>query len=389
MDWVKLRQSIPALKDQIYLNTGVSGAPPLQSVEEEQRWVRKIGERGPGRPDVMEAAARRVDGVRSSVAALVGAGAHEIALTQSCSDGIALVAAGLPWTEGDEVIVSQLEHISGLIPWFDLQRRAGIKVRTVPLRDGRLHVDDVAGAITSRTKLICLSHVVYTTGARLPVDDVAALARERGVLLLVDGAQGPGHILFDVKRLGCHFYAAPGQKWMLGPDGTGFLYVEEQSLGHVAPTRLGWASVEPDGAAAEQFSFKEGAARYETAGKHTPSLAALGCSVDMLHKIGVGNIEQRILHLVGHVRTGLAGVPGLQFVTPEDENVWSGLLVFTLANNNADDVVDTLWRNHRIVCRTIPRFDAVRISVHAYNTIDELDTVVAAVKEIAVQRRLQ
>lgn len=383
MAWRALRENIPALNKQVYLNTGVSGPATLAALEEELMWVRHLAENGPGRPDIMEAAFEHVERVRGVVGGFIGANADEIALTHSCSDGIALVAAGLAWQPGDEVIVSDLEHPSGLLPWYDLHRRFGVNVRWVSLRDGQLHVDDVAAAVTPRTKLICMSHVAYNTGARLPVQPVAQLARERDVLLLVDGAQGPGQIVVDVKQLGCHFYACAGQKWMLGPDGTGALYVEAESLDRVAPTLIGWASVVHDGSPAAKFEFKPGAARFEVAGKNIPALAGLAFALDGLQTVGVADIEERIIRLVTHVREELAGVPGLRFVTPNDESTWSGLVVFRFDALSPDDTVKALWENHRIVCRTIPQYDAVRISVHAYNTVDELDLLVTALKELA------
>src|SRR5690606_22066608 len=197
--WQELRDTIPALRHQTYLNTGVSGPPPAFALEEELRWTRWLAETGPGRPDVMQAAFAELDRVRATLARFTGAAADEVALTQSCSNGMAVVAAGLDWRPGDEVLVSEeLEHMSGLLPWYDLERRRGVVVRTVPAREGAAKAEDFEGAITDRTKLICMSHVAYNTGTRLPVEEVARLARERGVLLLVDGAQGPGNVPVDV-----------------------------------------------------------------------------------------------------------------------------------------------------------------------------------------------
>lgn len=383
MDWRALRENIPALRGQVYLNTGVSGPSPLSAMEEEIAWVKRLAKEGPGRPDVMTAAWEHQEKVRADVASFIGAQPEEVVLTQSCSDGIALVAAGLSWHPGDEVIISDLEHISGLLPWYDLARRKGVIVRSVPLREGHLFAEDVVAAMSERTKLICMSHVAYNTGARLPVQEVAEIARERGVLVLVDGAQGPGQIDVDVKALGCHFYACAGQKWMLGPDGTGALYVADDALDMLTPTHLGWASILHDGSPADQFTWKPGAARLEVAGKHVPSLASLAASLDSLRAVGMVEIEDRIHRLVQYARPRMAEVPGLAFITPEDVTTWSGLIVFTVDGPTPDDAVTDLWQRHRIVCRTIPQFGALRISIHAYNTEEELDTLVGALHELA------
>ena len=123
-DWRELRASIPALRHQVYLNTGVSGPPPLFAIEEEVWWARHIAETGPGRPDVFTGAMEEAERVRGVLAAFIGADADEVALTRSCSDGISLVAVGLDWKAGDEVLVApELEHVAGLVPWYDLQRQ--------------------------------------------------------------------------------------------------------------------------------------------------------------------------------------------------------------------------------------------------------------------------
>lgn len=388
LDWRTLRDSIPALRDQVYLNTGVSGPPPVFSIEEEISWTRRLAETGPGRPDVFEAVFAETERVRETLAEFIGAKADEVALTQSCSDGIALVAAGLDWQPGDEVLVAQeLEHVSGLLPWYDLQRKHGVVVRVVSADDYRLRVDDVARAMTDRTKLICMSHVSFNTGAKLPVADVAQLARERGAMLLVDGAQGPGHVVTNVRELGCHFYSCAGQKWMLGPDGTGALFVSEDAVDAVQAVLMGWATVVHDGSPPEQFRLHDNARRFEVAGKHVPSLAALARSVRALQAVGMAEVESRIHRLVGKLRNGLAAIDGVELITPDDPALWSGLVVFRIDGMDVEEAVKTLWERWRIVIRWVPSPRALRASVHVFNTEEELDLLVEAVKELAASAR--
>ncbi len=378
-----LRQTIPALKGQVYLNTGVSGPPPERVLATEVSWARRLGEQGPGRVDVLTEAAGELERVREALARLVGAGTDEICLTHSCSEGLAIVAAGLGWREGDEVLVSDLEHISGLLPWFHLARQRGVAVRYIPSRAGALRVDDVIEALSERTRLICMSHVAYNTGAVLPVAEVADVARSRGVFLLVDGAQGPGQVPVDLNSLGCHFYAAAGQKWLLGPDGTGFLYVDREALEAVAVTLLGWASVMHEDRPAEQFRFHPGARRFEVAGLHVPSFAALGEAARLWQELGVDAARARILGLVARLRQALGRVPGVEILTPAPEALWSGLLVFRLETLDAEQAVTRLWEEHRIVVRWLPKPRAVRASVHAFNTEGDIDALVDAVKRLA------
>lgn len=386
--WQELRDTIPALRHQTYLNTGVSGPPPAFALEEELRWTRWLAETGPGRPDVMQAAFDELDRVRATLARFIGADADEVALTQSCSNGMAVVAAGLDWRPGDEVLVSEeLEHMSGLLPWYDLERRRGVVVRTVPAREGAAKAEDFERAVTDRTKLICMSHVAYNTGARLPVEEVARLARERGVLLLVDGAQGPGNVPVDVHAMGAHFYAAAGQKWLLGPDGTGVLYVAKGALETVQATHLGWASFEHQpGTPVRELRLHEGARRFEVAGKHMPSLAALRRSTEALLSLGMTAVESRIRELAARFRAGLGRIPGVDVVTPADPDLWSGLVVFRIDGVDVEDAVARLWERRRIVIRWIPSPRALRASFHVFNTEDEVDALVKAVADLARAR---
>lgn len=383
-DWRELRASIPALRHQVYLNTGVSGPPPLFAIEEEVWWARHIAETGPGRPDVFTGAMEEAERVRGVLAAFIGADADEVALTRSCSDGISLVAVGLDWKAGDEVLVApELEHVAGLVPWYDLQRRAGVVVRRIPVKGAHLSVDDVAAAMTNRTRLICMSHVSYNTGARLPVADVAQLARERDAFLLVDGAQGPGHIATDVHALGCHFYSCAGQKWMLGPDGTGALYVAHDALDAVAPRLFGYSTIVHDGSPLEQFRVHDNARRFEVAGTHVPSLSALGRSVEALQTLGMKQVESRIQQLVQRLRTAIARIAGVQVITPDDAELSSGLVVFRIDGVDAEEAVAALWERHRIVIRWVPSPRALRASVHVFNTEEEVDLLGEAVAELA------
>ncbi|MBO8141274.1 MAG: aminotransferase class V-fold PLP-dependent enzyme [Firmicutes bacterium] len=380
--WRSLRESIPALQDQIYLNTGVSGPPPAAVLDEERRWAERLGRLGPGRPDVLAEADAELERVRQAIAGLLGAGPDEVALTRSCSEGLAIVAAGLPWQPGDEVIVSDLEHISGLLPWYQLARERGVIVRRLSRTRGMITADEVAGAVSPRTRLICMSHVAYNTGAVLPVADVAEIARKRKIWLLVDGAQGPGQMPVNVRELGCHFYACAGQKWLLGPDGTGALFVDREVLENVAVTRISWAAVARESEPAERFRLHETARRFEVAGYHVPSLAALGRAVTLWHELGPDRAQDRIRELVGRLREGLARIPGVEIIGPDDETRRSGLVVFRLPGVDAERAVRLLWERHRIVCRWLPDPKAVRASVHAFTDEADVDRLALAAAEL-------
>src|SRR5690606_41183460 len=186
----------------------------------------------------------------------------------------------------------------------------------------------------------------------------------------------------DVKALGCGFYAAAGQKWLLGPDGTGFLYVDQDALEAVEVTRVGWLSISREDGPAEEFRFQPDARRFEVAGHHVPSFAALGKAAALWTERDPQAVRRRIVELVGRLREILAALPGVEVLSPAPEALWSGLVVFRVGGVAPEDVVDRLWQRHRVVCRWLSSPRAVRVSVHAFNNQEDLDRLAEGLREL-------
>lgn len=398
---------MPALHDRAYLNTGTSGPIPLPSFEAQVELLRRFSDEGFSTPDVAEAYGEAIESARETIADLLHCDADEIVLTNSTSDGIGIVAHGLDWQPGDEIITSDLEHIAGIAPWLDAATRRGAKVVTLEGENGHLHAERFAEALTPRTKLICLSHICWTTGTVLPLKEICAIAREAGGLTLVDGAQSAGHIPVDVGDLGCDFYTVSGQKWVLGPEGTGALYVNKAVLEDVAPTRIGWSSLESSDPDDGTLTFHPNARRFETGIVHAPAYAALARSIEMLQAIGMDNVFARAVELSARARDGLSKLPGVKILSPADTP--SGLLTFAVAEpnrqasssvrGNSDDsgddapqshaerLVAELWREHRVIIRSlasVPGYSepALRASFHVFNTEADVDELVAGIAQL-------
>ena len=231
----EIRSQIPGLKHCSYLNMSY-GPKPTPVTDEVVRMARYIEEYATLSKEVMEEIERVYDVARVDVARLLGASTDEVALTRHVSEGINIVATGIDWEPGDEVIVTDEEHPAGSLPWMNLMKRRGIVVRQLPLApyetDGIVErLDDL---ITPRTKLLCMSHVSTRTGFVLPAREVSEAAHKHGVPVLLDGAHAVGLIPVNVKELGCDFYSGCGHKWLLAPQGTGFLYVDADKLDDLA-----------------------------------------------------------------------------------------------------------------------------------------------------------
>ena len=224
MDIGKLREQIPTTQRMTYLNTGWAGPSTVSVVEAVSRRLQYESYNGPTSVEVLDSGEAIDLEAREAVAGLIGASADEVLLTSSTTDGINTVMTGLPWEEGDEIVTCNLEHSSILLPSYQLQRLCGVKVNVLTVDPGEAHesiLSKVEDAITDRTRMVFFSHIEYSTGLRIPVEGIRKLTAGRGIWMLIDGAQGAGHVSVDVGEIDCDFYAMPGQKWLLGPDGTG------------------------------------------------------------------------------------------------------------------------------------------------------------------------
>ena len=182
---------------------------------------------GPATPEVLDSGREIEDQARRAVANLLNATPEEICLTKNTTEGINIVINGLTWSQGDEIITCSLEHSSVLVPSYFQQWRHGALVKVVPLASNEgpdAILAKMEASITHRTRLVFLSHIQYSTGLRMPVEEIRRITKDRGIMLLLDGAQTAGHISLDMKELDCDFYAIPGQKWLLGSEGVGALY---------------------------------------------------------------------------------------------------------------------------------------------------------------------
>lgn len=375
----RIRQEMPATTAQIYLNTGTFGplsTPAIQAIQSRIETEYRQGRIG---PSSFESMGNIYTSARNSVARLMHADEGEIALTDNTGEGMNIISFGINWREGDEVITTNHEHISALAPLYQSRDRFGVVVRIAdigPIADQPVQ-DAIARLISSRTRLIVLSHVTWTTGAVLDVAAVARLAHEHNIPVLVDGAQSAGAIPIDVKALGVDFYAIPMQKWLCGPDGTGALYACRTSLPHVNNTYVGYFSIKHEEDI--EFALNDSAQRFELGGRQSAAIAGQTATLQWLEQtVGYQWMFERISTLNRYACDALQTVPGLTLLTPKAGA--SGLVSFTLEGQDVAKVVEHLREQHNILIRSIPSMKSLRISTGFYNTEEEVDTLVQALK---------
>jgi len=373
----RIRQEMPATTAHVYFNTGTFGPTPdcvLQAMEK-----RLQEEHQQGRLGLWEATSALFDDARTRVAQLLNADKDEIVLTGNTGEGMNIISYGINWQQGDEIITTNHEHHNALGPLYQIRDRYGAVLHFAdigPLGE-RPALEAITDLVTPRTRLIVLSHVLWTTGVLLNISEVCAMGREFGIPVLIDGAQSAGAISVDVKALGVDFYAIPGQKWLCGPDGTGALYVRRKAQGSMVPTYVSLFSVKHEEGV--EWELHENAQRFEMGGYHPAAIAGQAAALQWLEKtVGYEWIFERITALNTYAFTALKSVPGLTMLTPKP---MSGLLSFTLEGRDVKEVVLQLREKHNIYIRDIPSMQSLRVSTGFYNTEEDVDRLIEALKE--------
>lgn len=367
MDWDALRAAeFPVARRWAYFDHAALGPLPRRAGEAIRRWAVEHEDHGVvGWPEQD----RKLEATRTRLARLLNADLDELAFVANTTQGIGLIAEGFPWREGDNVVSAAEEYPSNVYPWLNLADR-GVSLRTVPVRDGRIWVEDLDAAIDARTRVLAISHVAYASGFRNDLEALVALCRGRGVALFVDVIQGLGPFTVDVKRTPIDFLASNGQKWLLGPEGTGFLYVRREWFDRLRVLNVGSHSVVGSFYAdPSQIVLRPDARRWEGGARNTAGLHALGASLELLLEIGPSAVSARILDRAEAVRerAASAGWAVHGSSRPADR---SGIVSITRAGVDPDAFARTMRERGVVVSSRAGR---VRISPHVYTNADDLD----------------
>ncbi|MGZ4196224.1 MAG: aminotransferase class V-fold PLP-dependent enzyme [Solirubrobacteraceae bacterium] len=356
-DPATFRAQFPVFDRLSYLNAGTEGPVPARAGEAVHRRVDLETLQGRCGKPYFEGLMELRDQVRGVYAALIGARPEDLALTGSTTDGVNTVIAGLDLHAGDEILTTEEEHPGLLAPLGRARIRHGVTVREVPFAE-------IANEVTSSTRLVACSHVSWVSGQIVDTEALAAT----GVPVLLDAAQAIGAIPVDVEQIGCAFYAASGQKWLCGPEGSGCLYVRGEHLDDLLVPWPGYSSV-ADPQHALEFEVAEGAARldhgFPTGIRSTWTLASL----EVLEEAGWSWVHERAATLADSFAERLRE-RGLEVL----ERSRSTLVSWKSPDPEAD--VQRLAEED-VVVRFIPAFGVVRASVGAWSSEDELERVAA------------
>ena len=340
--------------------------------------------------DIMYHVDQRVNRTRELVAKLINADSDEIVFTSGDTASLNLVAFGYfanHLTKDDEILITVAEHASNTLPWFKLQERLGCKVKFIPLtEEGRLTIENVEKSITKKTKVISVANVTNVLGFYTDMKPICDLAHKHNILVVCDGAQSVPHNKTDVKQLGVDFLGFSGHK-MLGPTGIGVLFGRRELLAETEPTTYGGGMnevFEMDGS----YVLHEAPVKLEGGTKNIQGIYGLGAAIEYINKIGLENISKYEIELRSYAISKLKEINDIIIY---NENAEAGIISFNIKGVFAQDLA-TLLNSKGIACRSgnhcakllknqIHEIATVRASFYFYNTKEEIDTLVEALKE--------
>lgn len=375
--WEKIRAQFPITKEMLYFNNGTMGPSPKYVTDVVTKQIQHVDATGDYGYDV--------EGLRASIGRFINADKDDIALTHNVSEGVSIIAGGLEMMPGDEVVLTNQEHGGGAVPWLARAKRHGIVVKFVELHmDSYTNIDRFKRTITKRTRIVAVPHITCTTGHVLPLHQISSLAHSNGAFFFVDGAHAPGMLRTDMRNYGCDAYASCGHKWMLGPKGTGFLYINKRMREVVAPS---WTGAEAD----KHWDYKgnlewlDTASKYDFGTQSSSLFTGLRAAIDWQELIGAPNIETRVNELTDQLRQGLMKLmPGrFDILTPLTSR--SGITTIRLKNpERYKDFANALQAKYKIRTRIVPEGDlqANRFSVHIYTSKKDIDIFLKATEDV-------
>lgn len=377
--WDKVRVMFPLSKDLTYLNNGTFGPSPYPVIEAVKEGMMENDMNGQyGNWDVTV----------SKIAKFVGARDEEIALTHNVTDGINIGCWGIPLKRGDEVIITTHEHSGNAMPWMNRQKQHGIVVKTyTPASTAAETLTRINDLISKKTRAIGTPHIPCTQGQILPIKEICTLARDKNMFSIIDGAHGPGMIPLDLHDIGCDTYASCSHKWMLGPKGTGFLYVRKEFQDTLSPLSVGAGSDNGkwDLMATPVLTgdYVGNAHRYYAGTQSNGLYAGVVAAIDFIEMIGAENIYKRLKYLGKYTQDSLLAFGDkIELLTPTEERSRGPVNGFRIRGTDFQKFFG-MCSQKKIRIRGVNEngLNSLRVSTHIYNNKQEIDKLMSVVKE--------
>ncbi|MGA2370085.1 MAG: aminotransferase class V-fold PLP-dependent enzyme [Candidatus Korobacteraceae bacterium] len=390
------RKEFPALRNQVFLDSACVSLAPQRAVDKLRAFLDMAATCPSGSAtqqhldmDAMRSAAR------PPLAKLINASEDDIALMESTTQGMSLVANAIPLKRGDRVVVCDLEFVAVALPWVQKRQEIGIEIDVVPNRNGQILVEDIEAAITANTRVVAISSVQWSNGFLCDLDALSRLCRGRGLFLIVDAIQQIGAIPLDVQKTPVDAIACGGHKWLLAPFGCGFLYLSKDFRAKVTPPLAGYLSeVEPEDGwgtyfrtptikPVREYDFVDAARRWEAGGTaNYPGAIALAESAGLINEIGIEKVGEHVLCLTDYLIDSLQQ-QGVEIVTPLDRRNRSSIVTFTVGDVDQNVALVDYLQQHKVLVslRYTSGVGGVRVACHLFNNREDIGRLVEATSE--------
>lgn len=391
MDWTRIYQETLVAEHYAYFDTGAAAPPPAPVIDAVKEYLDKTAQLGIYLPGFRKEVYQNIELTREKMAQFIHATAKEITFTKNGTESICLVARGIDWQEGDEIILPDTEMLSNVSVWHLLAKER--KLRLVPLNatpEGIIEPESLRKLITPKTRLVSFVALSNVTGAVQPVAQLCHLARASGVLSHVSASQALGMLAINVQEWQCDFLSACGRKGLRAIEGSGVLYVREAHIASLSPTLVGWWNSSLDAQSGEVL-LPETAKRFEAGCPNVPAIVSLDRALDYANEIGIDVIEQRCRELTQYALKRLAELPGFEAYGPADAQQRLGIIPFNIKGIQPDKL--TAWLEQQKIIIESGHFMASailrnyqiekmgRISLHYFNQTAEIDRLVSAITE--------
>ena len=389
----QVRADIPFLSTGIiYLDNAATTLKPQPVIDAMVEYFSEYGGNvGRGLHRSARMATEAFEGAREEVAKVIRAKSEEIAFAKSTTEAINIVAEGLKFQRGDGIITSLFEHHSNLLPWQRLEAKRGVKLEIVgSSKECLLDPSEFEAAIDGKTRLITTHHVSNSVGSLQPIKEIGRIARDHGVLYLIDAAQSVGHMPVDVRDIGCDFLVAPGHKGLLGPQGTGFLYAREGRFNELEPLLVGGGIVEE--VMPHSYKLVKPPQVFDAGTPNIPGIIGLGRACEYVLDIGIEKIAERERKLTEMMK--IENINHVEIYGPRDRSRRCGLVSFNVEGLGHHDVAAMLDELASIAVRSghhcaqptmrhLHVEGTVRASVHYYNLESEVEKFITMLEQIA------
>jgi isopenicillin-N epimerase len=383
--WKKIREYFPSPANEAYLNTGTIGATPTPVLEAMvghlQTYARNIAQ-----IDWSEGGIKIItgyfphDSLRKKLGDIMNADYKQLGLIKNAHMGMNMMAFGLDLKSGDEVIQTNMEHSGGKSGWEVIAKRNGIVIKQImieaPIQNPDYIIDLVKKQITKKTKVIALPHILSVPGDILPIKEICSIAKSKGIITVIDGAQTIGQIKVDVKDLGCDAYFTSPHKWLLAPAGSGVLYISEEFAPKVWTTMpsAAWDNHEDEG-----FRFTQRGT------ENSALMVGFEAAVDFHNLIGNERIIKRVKYLGDYLRTKLQESDIFDIHSSLHPEMCAGLTTYGVKGISGKVLQDEMWKREKLQPRPVgPDQKYIRFSTHFYNSEDEIDRAISVAKALAL-----